>query len=311
MPGFPWDVSWQRSLIVHGGAIFFVDSTQANAVDNLSNGYQPTNPYATLSYALARPTASKNDVIYVMPGHAETVPTAAGINFNIAGVRVIGLGDGRNRPLITLGTAASASIDVNAANCGMHNIGVVATNVASTTAAMNIKAADFQLGSVQYGGCEFQLANATNQAVLGVLTTAAASGLVVRACRFIDTTGASLTAGTTAAIRIVGGDRITIGGLFGSDGNYFYGAYSATVGCIENLTTDTTNCIIAGNFLLNGSTNASAKVISMRTAATGGFANNRISILGAGTAPVTFAGGNNLGGNYYSSAVGVAAATLL
>mgnify|MGYP006139353905 CR=1 FL=1 len=50
---------------------------------------------------------NKGDVIVVMPGHAETVSGAAGINCDVAGVSIVGLGRGAARPTITMSAATT------------------------------------------------------------------------------------------------------------------------------------------------------------------------------------------------------------
>jgi len=78
-------------------------------------------PYATLNYAISQCTADRGDVIFIKPGHSETVSSATALNFNVAGVAIIGLGLGANRPKFTLDTANTATIPVSAANMSIQN----------------------------------------------------------------------------------------------------------------------------------------------------------------------------------------------
>ncbi len=124
------------------GRVFYVGSTAVPGgvagVDAAgAYGDSPSAPFATLDYAIGQCTASRGDVIVVLPGHAETV--SATITMDIAGVRVIGLGVGRNRPTLTP-TGAIDCINVTAANCRIHNLRFVAA--ASVTAHINVAAAD-------------------------------------------------------------------------------------------------------------------------------------------------------------------------
>lgn len=82
-------------------------------------------PWRTIDYAIGRCTASRGDVIAVMPGHAETISAAGGITSDVAGVAIVGLGTGSLRPTITLG-AAAADWAVSAANCAFVNLSLVA-----------------------------------------------------------------------------------------------------------------------------------------------------------------------------------------
>lgn len=94
--------------------------------------------YTTLDLAIGACTASQGDVIYVQPGHTEAV-TSTSIALDIAGVSIICLGNGTNRPAFTYGAAAS-TITVTGANCsfiGGHHIG----NFDNVAAAFTIGAA--------------------------------------------------------------------------------------------------------------------------------------------------------------------------
>src|SRR3990167_1275260 len=76
----------------HPGAIFFVDSTHAAKADAVGGGRSPDRPLATIDYAIGLCTASKGDVIYVMPGHAENLTAADGIDCDIAGITIVEIG---------------------------------------------------------------------------------------------------------------------------------------------------------------------------------------------------------------------------
>jgi len=141
MSVYPYDVSWQRQLVSHGGSVFFVNSTSGTKSDSNQYGGSPDQPFATLAYALTKCTASKGDTIYVMPGHAETITTA--IAMSVIGVSVIGLGRGRNIPAFT-GSGAIDVMDVSAASCWLENCRFIGA-AASVTALINIRAADLRV----------------------------------------------------------------------------------------------------------------------------------------------------------------------
>jgi len=130
------------------GSVFFVcNRTGANGSDG-NSGKTPSEPFATVDYAIGQCTPSAGDVIYVLPGHAETV-TATSIALDVAGVRIIGLGSGRSRPTFTYG-AAAATITVSAAGCRWSNCHFIA-NFLNVAAAFTIGAAkDFQLDSSSF-----------------------------------------------------------------------------------------------------------------------------------------------------------------
>src|SRR4051812_43339644 len=99
------------------GKTVYVDSNVAG-----SDGSSPDSALATLDSAFDKVPASQGDVIVVMPGHTEAVVAAAGILCDVAGVTIVGLGTGRQRPVINFGTLTSATISVTAANVNFYNM---------------------------------------------------------------------------------------------------------------------------------------------------------------------------------------------
>lgn len=103
-------------------------------------GYDPDGTvrfFSTVDAAISACTASAGDKVYVLPGHTETV-TATSIAHDVAGVSVIGLGEGDFRPTFTFG-AAAATITVSAANATWKNCRFVA-NFADVAAAFTTTA---------------------------------------------------------------------------------------------------------------------------------------------------------------------------
>ena len=95
------------------GNIYYVSSVTGSASND---GTRPDKPMATVDQAisLAAVTANNDDVIILLPGHAETV-TATSIALDMAGLRIIGMGKGHKRATFTFG-AAAATITVTGAN---------------------------------------------------------------------------------------------------------------------------------------------------------------------------------------------------
>lgn len=291
--GFTGGVSIRGMPILNAypGQVLWVDSN--GSVNSSYGTYQ--RPFASIAAALSQANASKGDIIMCKAGHVEPVISAAGtLTIATAGVCIIGLGVGNNRPNISFSTSTAATLLVTAAQVSIVNCVIDLTGIDALVGPIAVQAADFAMI-----GCDVITANASGQATLGILTTAAADRMLIDGCRFRGTTDA----GTTAAIRCVGGDSVTI------QNSTFTGAYGAGNGAIENITTGMTNYLI-DNCRINNQTASSTKGIVMAAGSTGIFSNNRIGIL-SGVAPVTSAAGTNGGGNYYSAAAGVAAGTLL
>ena len=94
--------------------------------------------YNTVDDAIGACTAGQGDIIYVCEGHTETV-TATSIAHDVAGISVIGLGSGQNRPTFTFG-AAAATITVSGANGTWKNCRFVA-NFLDVASAFTLGAA--------------------------------------------------------------------------------------------------------------------------------------------------------------------------
>lgn len=121
------------------GKTFYVDSNVA-----ASDGSSPDTAVGTLAAAVAKCTANQGDVIVVMPGHTETYVAAAGVALNKAGITIIGLGNGAQRPTFNFGTLTSASITVTAANVTVQNCRFLST-FADVVTAFDVSAAGFSL----------------------------------------------------------------------------------------------------------------------------------------------------------------------
>ena len=115
------------------GEIFFVHS--GTGADSAGAGRNPDVPLATLDYAIGLCTASKGDMIYVMPGHAESLTTAAAIACDVAGISIVGLGVGDNRPVFTFASTNNAATwTVSADDVRISNIVAVCNDDALTNA---------------------------------------------------------------------------------------------------------------------------------------------------------------------------------
>lgn len=133
----PGGVFTIADVIDHPGDIWFVDSGAAGKGDTVGHGRNPDQPFATIDFAIGQCTANKGDVIYVLPGHAETL--TAKIACDVAGVRIIGLGHSDSRPAITVGGAIDG-IDITADDVEIENLRFP-TPTAAATAVINVAAA--------------------------------------------------------------------------------------------------------------------------------------------------------------------------
>lgn len=165
------------------GSIFFVHS--GSGTNSATGGTNPDRPLASIDYAVGLCTANKGDRIYVMPGHAETLAGAGGITADIAGISIIGLGNGSNRPTITLGHTA-ATIAVSADNVLFRNLRIT-SSVDEVVKCFDVTGKHCVIDGVDY------FETATFQLIQFLLTTAAADGITVRNCRHHQGTAGTAT----------------------------------------------------------------------------------------------------------------------
>lgn len=232
------------------GDRWFVDSATGGA----TGGGSPDSPLSTIDAAFNAATASEGDIIFVMPGHAETIGLA-GIDADKIGVRVIGLGQGANRPVLTFNAEAS-DIDIDAASITMENL-IFSANFADITAAIDVNADDFTLRN-----CRFQ-ATATDMNFLIAVQDAAATAsdrITIEGC-----TSHMLDASDTHFVNFAGtGDGHII------QDNILHGNWGTM--CIGGAGV-VTRCSILRNMIFNIATDADV-CISMAATATGICAKN-------------------------------------
>lgn len=202
----------------HPGQVFWLGNSSviSPGARGASNGNDGTfnAPFSTLDYAISRCVANRGDVIFVKPGHAETISSASICALDVAGVAVIGLGIGSNRPTFTHTTAATANIPITAANMSIQNLLFVANfaDVASFfTATTTATPTDFTVEN-----CEFRDTTSALNAL--TIITGNATANCLDGLTFVNNTISSLgtTAATTAIKTTVANKRITITDNFGN-----------------------------------------------------------------------------------------------
>ena len=127
------------------GNVYYVDSgTGADTEDGLSW----ETALATLDAAIGKCTANNGDIIFVAPGHTETwTTTGAKVVGDIAGVTVIGLGQGSDRPTFSFGHTGTTWA-ISAANVTLVNLLLVSA-VDSITTFGTISGADCTLLDIE------------------------------------------------------------------------------------------------------------------------------------------------------------------
>lgn len=197
------------------GDVWFVDSAATDASDAAGYGRTPDSPFATLSFAFSSDAVSAGDVVYLMPGHAETIAAAGGIAMDIAGVRVVGLGRGASRPTFTW-SATDSTWTIAGASCTVDNVLCTTTGAIDVVAGILVTGADVSILNV-----EARDNAATSQFVdfLG-FGTGAARGLV-KHFKFLGHATGDANASACQVTAVVDGFRVEdfwAIGLFGAAG---------------------------------------------------------------------------------------------
>jgi hypothetical protein len=224
------------------GSHFFVGSAHANAGTSAAHGYSPDAPLTTIDAAVALCTASAGDIIWVLPGHVETVTAAGGLDLDVAGITVRGIGSGTLQPKVDLTTIATADVDIDAANITIENLQFEAS-VADLAAVIDVNADDCTIRN-----CRFLAPVTDENAKIWILgaTATGSDRLVVEGCWFQDKDAAN-----THGISFADG---TPDGCVVRD-CVFHGFYeTAAIGGTGALT----NCLILNNYIQNADTDADA-----------------------------------------------------
>lgn len=233
------------------GKVFYVDSNGGGSAT--SGGTSPETAFTTLDAAINACTANKGDTIFVMPGHAETIAAADGFDADVAGIRIIGLGQGDSRPTFTF-SATGSTAAVGAAGVLIENLRFVA-GVSAVVVGLSLEGtAD---GSV-IRGCEFYWGGTTGYDFVDSLIIAAgAHRVTVEGCRFL---AEPAVAGAATAIKISGASH-NVRVL----GNEFMGDYSTA--CLNGITTLSQGLMFIDNFVHN--TDSGEPYLEVLTGTTG------------------------------------------
>lgn len=270
-----------------GNNPFWVDSGAGS--DGNPGTFQ--RPFGTIDFAIGRCTASNGDIVMVKPGHAETVTADEGIDLDVAGVAVVGLGEGALRPTITFTTAAGANFTMAAASTSIRNL-LFLCNINDQTRMVSVEADDC---TVQL--CEFRDGSANPLVSLGA--SDGVDRLVVIDCKFYnpDTdndSAISITATATAAT----GHRF--------EHNWIHGDYDLGAIDLVDDTAAVTDMLIRGNVIENLRAGGDAIDMDRAGAAsnvTGQIVDNRVVTDAEETS--IFAGGMDVLGNSWANGTSV------
>lgn len=270
------------------GNVFWVDS---GAGSDSGKGTRE-RPFATIDYAIGRCTANNGDIIFVKPGHAETL-TGTDITVDVAGVTVQGLGTGSAMPQLSH-NHADAEVSIAADNVTWAGIRHTA-DVTAVKVAIEIEdGADY----CTVRGCVFDVVATTTDEFLVSVRTNDASNFAVIEDNDIDM-------GLGGAVAAISFTKDTDGTKVIN--NRCQGDFSTAV--INGITTLSTKLLIRGNVLINGNSGGinTEPGIELVTGSTGTIADNYIVCNLATKAASVVADTCMLFQNYYNEDVSGAA----
>ena len=132
------------------GNIWYVDTGASGKGTTSAFGYNPDAPFSTIAACVDSGNLASSDLVLIAAGHTETVSAAAGIDADTAGVHFRGLGVSDLRPTVTLDTANTADIDIDAANITFENMRFKA-NFLDIAAAIDVNADGFTMRNCECG----------------------------------------------------------------------------------------------------------------------------------------------------------------
>lgn len=247
------------------GKVFWVSNSSVMLAGQKagSNGNPGTfnAPFSTLDYAIGMCTAHRGDTIFVKPGHAESLTAADGVDVDVAGVTIIGLGRGTKRPKFTYDNSAGEFV-IGAANVRIENLWFV-PSVTGITKAIDVEngSTGFEIVGCRFGDAETAGTDEFNATI--IVAAASTDGLI--ADNYINMG----EAGAVAAITITGAcDRLAI------RNNVILGDYSTAN--INSITALQNDLMITDNILVNGVTSAlnTEPTIELLTGSSGVIARN-------------------------------------
>jgi len=243
----------------HPGNVWFVNS--ATGINSDGYGQNPDAPFDTIDYAIGKCTANNGDIIYVMPGHIETI-TGTDITVDIAGVSIIGLGKGSLMPQIKH-NHADAEVSIAADN-------VTWTGIRHSADVTGVKVAieiEDGVDNCTITGNKFDVVlTGTDEFLVSIRTNDASN--------FASIEDNDIDMGLGGAVSAISFAKDTDSTVVRN--NRIQGDYSTA--CINGLTALSTKLLIEKNLLINGGSAdlGTEPAIELVTGSTGTIRDNDI-----------------------------------
>lgn len=249
-----------KLLAPGAGEIFYVGTSGTAAYNYYSAKVPASKLFTTIDTAIGNCVADRGDIIYVLPKHTETIAAAGGITADVAGISIIGLGNGNLRPTITWSETAS-TFAISAANVLLKNV-ITTVSKDEVVSMFNITGAGVTLDAVDF------VPYASGQARQFLVTTNAADQLTVKNCNHRQTAAAGAA---QKWIQLVGTDNSRI-----LNNTIWITANASTDSiCISGSTAVVEAEIVGNRIAWLGGTITS--IINLVTTSTGIISDNRVA----------------------------------
>lgn len=198
------------------GRTFYVMDSSATGYGDFTKDHGPladgTNPVAnTIDGAVNKCTAAYGDVILVTPGYSETISAAAGVDADVQGISILGLGIMDNRPALSFSATAS-DIDFDADDIRFSNM------VLTSTVDSLVFFLDVNSDNVQIDNCWFEGTSA-KEAVGFINLATTKDRFVIDSCTFLQSTDPDGTDGNanTGVVYLVDTEDVIVSNCMARD----------------------------------------------------------------------------------------------
>lgn len=208
------------------GSVWFIDSGHDNAKDDSGHGRARDKPFKSLKFAVGQVTGANGDVVFIAPGHSESLTASDAIHFQSSGVTIYGIGNGTDRPTFNFSGDTLADMEIDADNITIYNCYFDMTGIDAIAAGVDVNKSHFSLIN-----CEVLMGDSGGQAIRAMDFTATADYAKVINCKFFT----GLNAGALEAIVISAAlTNIEIGYCW-FDGDFSNGCLHSTAAFTEGL----------------------------------------------------------------------------
>ena len=253
--GFPGGVIIQNVPILntYGGDVFWVDTVAGS--DGNKGTFQ--RPWKTLDYAVGRCAANNGDIIMIKAGSTISVSSAGGLDLDVEGITIIGIGNMDDRPIITSGTTTVADIDVDADNITLSNVIIDLTGLDAIAAGFDVNAANFTLRDV-----EIIQYDAGGQAETAIILDANSGGFIMENVKI---SGVTTSTGCLSGVSIYNGTNTAAAGytIINSEiiGDYEYACiYSGATPTHLNISYNYLRNYQSGDYAIELTSTASGRI---------------------------------------------------